>query len=1337
MIDAIITFSIRNRALVVGASLFLAIAGAVAAWQTPVDAIPDLSENQVIVFSEWKGHGPREIEDQVTYPLTLGLRGLAGTRVVRSSSDVGFSMISVIFDDGVNPADGRRRVAERLTRIQGQLPEGVTPELGPDAAATGQIFWYTVEGAALDLGRLRSIQDWYVRPQLGSVPGVADVSSVGGFPIEYQITPDPNRLRLSGFTLSDLAGAVRAANASAGGHVIQQANAEFVVRAVGRLGASPRAGDEGFDSERALHDLENVVIPRPAGGTVRLAELAEVAIGPGFRRGVLEKDGNEVTGGVVLMAQGENPLEVTRRIKAKIRELARGLPAGVRIVPFYDRTPLIEGAIATVTGTVVEAIASASLCVLLVLLHLRTSLVIASTLPLAALSSFLAMAVLRRLGVVDIQANAMSLAGIAISIGVLVDSSVVMAENVMHRLREHFGPTVVRGDVREIALPACLAVGRPIVFSVAIMVLSFLPVFALGGIEGKMFRPLAYTKTFALLSVALLAITLVPALCTIFIRGRLRSEQENPLIRSVIEVYRPVLSYLMDRPAALAWVLALTFLLGFAPLGIRPLLLAILFVAIVSTALLARSRLTALAGPATLILVALLADQRMAPLEREFMTPLEEGMVMDMPITVPRASVTEAVDDLKARDMILCRFPEVDMVVGKAGRAETPTDPAPMDMIETMVNFRPQAFWPRRKLQVADAMSQGRAVCRALIQRGVIRAPESAEHLTRLVEQAVEGALPYFDAASREYAYHRNQEMLRDSAGVSPTSSSPADPAESRLAERWRAYVAELDGDLLTRAAPIFTRFVLEQILDHATIVDPAVAAHRKSAIELRETNIRAAIRSQSESDSESKPHAAGHHHGGRAASIPLLEPQPVLDAIQAELSRDFRRRLLLWKVDRDELAGFGGELDRAVQMPGWTNVWTMPIQNRVDMLATGVNTPIGIRVLGPSLDDVVRASEEVARVVKNVSGAVDVVADPIRGKPYIEVRIDRDRAARLGVSVGDVNDLIETALAGKVVTTTIEGRERRPVVIRYGRAHREDEESIRNLLVPARGGSDGAGSSPRRSQPRQIPLSEVADVQVVEGPATIKSENGLLRNYVRMNVRGRDAAELVAEARQIVASEATLPDGVCLEWTGQFEHAIRARQTLTVVVPIVVALIFLVLYLTYHDLADAALMMLAVPGAIAGGLFFQWLLGLKLSVTVWVGYIACFGMATSTGIIMLVYLREAVAKAGGLERIDLDGLRQAVMNGAVHRLRPKLLTEGTVVIGLAPMLWASGVASEIIRPMAAPVLGGILVADEVIDLLLPVLFYWVRRRRWERLQPAVEAPGIEAQHGVNTAEVC
>jgi Cu(I)/Ag(I) efflux system membrane protein CusA/SilA len=1321
MIDAIITFSIRHRAGVIGAGLVLAVLGAWSAWQTPIDAIPDLSENQVIVFTEWKGHGPREIEDQVSYPLSLGLRGIGGVRVVRSSSDVGFSTISVIFDDGVDPSAGRRRVAERLARIQGLLPAGASLELAPDAPATGQIFWYTVEGGGLDLGRLRAIQDWYVRPQLGSVPGVADVSSVGGFPIEYQVVPDPVRLRALGVSLEDVVRAVSSSNAAAGGHLLQKANAEYVVRGVAWLGASPTPGDESFDAARAVKDLENVVVKPQGGGSLRLAEVAEVAIGPGFRRGVLERDGNEVTGGVVLMARGENPLEVTSRVKAKIRELSAGLPRGVRIVPFYDRTPLIEGAIGTVTQTVLEAIASATLCVLIVLLHVRTSLIIASTIPLAALSSFLIMAVLRRLGSVDIQANAMSLAGIAISIGVLVDSSVVMAENVMHRLSEHFGGRLVQGDVRAVVLPACLAVGRPIVFSVAIMVLSFLPVFALGGIEGKMFHPLAYTKTFALAAVAVLAITLVPALCTIFIRGRLRSEWENPLIRGVIEVYRPVLSYLIDRPAWLAWVLGVTFLLGFAPVGSRPLLLSTLFLAMVATAVLARSGLGVVAAPASLLVLALVAEQTMEPLAREFMTPLDEGMVMDMPISVPRASVTETLDDLKARDMVLCRFPEVEMVVGKGGRAETPSDPAPMDMIETMVSFRPREFWPRRKLRRRDALDQCRAVFRALLDGGIIRAPETAAAGDAVIEQASQAALLLFDVAAREYAYHRNQEMLRSTGGISPGSSSPRDPEEARVAPLWRGHVKQLDGELLVRAAPIYTRFALEQILDRATIIDPAVSRYRAASAAVRAAGVAAAMR-------HVRSPGSGHHHtpASRPASSPVVEPVRALDAIGDELSSRFGRGMLLWKVERDELAAFGGELDAAVQMPGWTNVWTMPIQNRVDMLATGVNTPIGIRVLGRRLEDVILGSEEVARVVKSVPGAVDVIADPVRGKPTIEIRLDRDRAARLGVSSGDVNDVIETALAGKVVTSTLEGRQRHPVVVRFGRAWRDDEDSVRNLPVPARAAAAASGAT--SAQPRLVPLADVANVQVVEGVASIKSENGLLRNYVRLNVRGRDAADLVAEARRTVAREAKLPSGVFLEWTGQFEHANRARRTLIVVVPIVVALIFLILYLTYHDLADAALMMLAVPGAIAGGLFFQWLLGLKLSVAVWIGYIACFGMATSTGIIMLVYLREAVARAGGLARLDASGLRLAVLNGAVHRLRPKLLTEGTVVLGLAPMLWASGVASEIIRPMAAPVLGGILVADEVIDLFLPVFFYWVRRRRWERLHRASTDVPVEAE---------
>jgi Cu(I)/Ag(I) efflux system membrane protein CusA/SilA len=508
--------------------------------------------------------------------------------------------------------------------------------------------------------------------------------------------------------------------------------------------------------------------------------------------------------------------------------------------------------------------------------------------------------------------------------------------------------------------------------------------------------------------------------------------------------------------------------------------------------------------------------------------------------------------------------------------------------------------------------------------------------------------------------------------------------------------MGQINGVLLDRAAPLFTRLILEELLVQASTADLETA----NAIRVRRQRRAAPVRPAG--------HRPGHHHGSdRTGSLPLPDPHPILDEVERDVSARVARALLLWRIERAELAGFGGELDRVMQMPGWTNVWTMPIQNRVDMLATGVNTAVGVRVLGRRQEDVVRASEQVAAAIQRVPGAAEVVADPVRGKGYLEIEVLRASAGRLGVSVADVNNLVQTALGGSVATTVVQGRERHPVRVRLGRAWRDSEEVIGNLPVPVPGVADLVGSVPRH-----VSLADVATVQLAEGPATIKSENGLLRNYVRCNVRGRDAAEFVAEARRVVASQVALPAGVYLEWTGQFEHAVRARQTLVVIVPLVLGLIFLILWLTYHDLADAMLMMLAVPGALAGGLVVQRLLGYPFSVTVWIGYIACFGMATATGIIMLVYLREAVAKAGGLARMTLGQLRQAVLDGAVHRLRPKLLTEGTVVLGLAPLLWASGTGAEVIKPMAAPVLGGILIADEVIDLLLPVLFYHVRRRR-------------------------
>ncbi len=1433
MIERLIELSIRHRGVTIVAACLLALCGLFAVATTPMDAVPDLSENQVLVFTDWSGHNPREIDEQVTYPLSLHLQGIEGVRVVRGSSDAGFSLLHLIFEEGIRFETCRARVQERLTLLGDALPNGVTPRLAPDAIPTGQIFWYTVEGPGHDLGRLRDIQDWYLRPQLSSVTGVAEVASVGGFVREYVVELDLTKLRSLGLSPREICEAIEHSQAVLGGNVIHKGNAEFLVHTASGFGArsdSNRSPDE--IQRQTLQDLEAVLIPSrrdtEADRALTLRDIARVMMGPKPRRGVFEKDGNEVVGGVIAMRFGHNPLAVTRAIRRKLTELRAGLPPGVHIVPCYDRTPLIEGAIGTVTGTVIEAMLGAALCVLLVLRHFRTSFIIAATLPLAALMSFVIMSVLRELGIVDIQTNIMSLSGIAISIGVLVDSSIVMAENAMTHLRREFGDRPVVGDVRPIVLAACRTVGRPIFFSVLIMVISFLPVFALGGIDGKLFRPLAFTKTFALIAVALLSVTLVPALCTLCIRGRLRTESESWIVRSVMEVYRPVLNFLLDHPTVMAWMISVTFLLGVTPIGHDGLFRATLFFSLISTGWIAVGRYkheaqasgTTPANETTrrtlarasgycgsLVVIALIAQQTMQPLGTDLRMPLDEGMVMDMPITVPRISVTQSGDDLKARDMLLCRFPEVQMVVGKAGRAESSFDPAPLDMIETMVEFRPRELWPKRKLRLDDSERQSREVFTALLAAKLLEAPADEAERRTLLSESVTAARTRCELGLREFAYARNQDFQRRLArelirsaierltqrwersgrfmrplqpgdlSLVQESLSPhlgthlamsleeddlrtiAEHALRQLEENdllvnetdgtpprvsvwdswsrsigelfgrsettefselrsallriqraaWGEHVATLNRELFDRGTRSFTRLLAEEMFVRAESVDPRVDEWLEQI-----TLVRQPKRIQDDKQSPPRSPEAAHHGTGRHPPLPVLDPFPVLETLLTDETERFAKSVFLWPCEREELAGFGGELDRALQMPGWTNVWTRPIQNRVDMLATGVNTEIGVRVLGRSSEDVVSASEEIAAVLRNVPGAADVIADPIRGKGYLEIIPKRDRAAELGVDPRDLWHVIETALGGKPVATVLEGRERHDVRVRCLRDTARDEQSVRALPVPCRwhGVPDpGLGHFVR--------LAEVADVQITEGPATIKSENGRLRNYVRLNVRNRSTFAFLADAKRAVAEQITLPEGTFVEWTGQFEHAERTARTLMFVTPIVIGLILLILWLTYHDWADTCLMMLAVPGAIAGGVLFQWLFGFRWSVPVAVGYLACFGMATSTGIIMLVYLREALEKRGPLALLTEADLRAAVLEGAVHRLRPKLLTEGTTILGLAPMLWASGVGAEVIRPMAAPVLGGILVADEVIDLFLPVLFYWVRRRRWQREREA------------------
>ena len=715
MIERIIAYSVRNPAIIVLLAVAVAGWGVYSVLHTPVDAIPDLSENQVIVFADWPGRSPREVEDQVSYPLSVNLQGLAGVKAGRATSEFGFSMVNIIFEDNTGFYFARERVLERLSIAGSFLPADVKPYLAPDTNALGQVFWYTVEGDGYDLGRLRAVQDWFVRYQLYSVPGVAEVASVGGMPIEYQIDVNPDKLRAFGVTLGELDAAVARSNSAVGGRVIQKGRAEYLVRSVGWVAS--------------LADVENIVIKAVDGVPVTVAQVAVVQFGPTLRRGVLEKDGNETVGGVVLMRYGENPLEVTKRIKAKIAQLAPGLPPGVRIVPFYDRTRLIDSAIETVTHSVAEEMLVASAVILLVLWHVRSALIICLTLPMAVLVSFIFM---RLLG---IPSNIMSLSGIAISIGVLVDASIVTVENAMHHLHDHFGDQKVTGDTRELVLPALQSVGRPIFFSLMIMVLSLIPVFALTGREGKMFHPLAFTKTFALVGVSILAITLVPALVPVLVRGRLRGEEESWLVRRVVEIYRPTLRFLLDHPWPIVLLTGTIFTLGFIPSGWEWVTRAICAVSIGWVLWTARSdpsrghRLAGTLGAVGLLGLALWADGSMTRLGGEFMPPLDEGTLLDMPVTVPRASVTQASDDLKARDALLRSFPEVESVVGKAGRAETPTDPAPLDMVETIINLRPRAHWTKRELKYDDALAQSQTVLHALVSQGWIK--PTAEQATR------------------------------------------------------------------------------------------------------------------------------------------------------------------------------------------------------------------------------------------------------------------------------------------------------------------------------------------------------------------------------------------------------------------------------------------------------------------------------------------------------------------------------------------------------------------------------------------------------------------------------
>jgi Cu(I)/Ag(I) efflux system membrane protein CusA/SilA len=1030
MINRVIEFSMKNRWLVLAIYAGLAVWGYWALLRTPIDAIPDLSENQVIVFTDWAGRSPQEVEDQITYPLTVNLQGLPHVRTVRSASAFGFSMVNVVFEDSVDIYFARTRVLERLSLAGSFLPAGVTPMMGPDATGVGQVFWYTVEGP-YDSGTLHSIQDWFIKYQLNSVPGVAEVASVGGFVKQYQIDLDPIKLRAYNIPLQTVVAAVERSNNNVGAKVMEVGRTEDMVRGIGLI--------------RGLKDIEDISLAAYNGTPVTVGNVASVQLGPEFRRGVLDKDGKEAVGGVVVIRYGANAREVIAAVKQKIDEIQPGLPVGVSIVPFYDRSILIDHAVDTLRHALIEEIILVTLAHVLFLWHFRSILVVTIPLPLAVLGAFLFM---KGAG---ISSNIMSLGGIAIAIGVLVDAGIVMTENVIRQAeqyeQEHGN---YRDRIWEITLNAARLVGRPISFAMVIIILAFVPVFALTGMEGKMFHPLAFTKTFAMLCSTIMAITLVPVLCTFLIRGKLHREDENPIMRVLRSIYRPTLS----------WAL--------------------------------RHRIITLSAALALFLAALYTATTIGS---EFMPPLDEETALFMPITDPRISLTAATEILRQQDAIIAADPQVAMVVGKVGRAETSTDPAPVNMSETTITFKP----------------------------------------------------------------------------------------------------------------------------------------------------------------------------------------------------KDLTKDAIL------------GRLDDKLQIPGDTNIWTQPIRNRIDMLSTGIRTQIGIKVFGPDLRVIEQKSEEIKNVVRQVPGATDLYAERTTGAPYLEMTVDRAAADRYGLNVADVEDVIETAIGGKNLTTTIEGRQRFPVRVRYARDFRENPQQLGDVLVT---GSNGA----------QVPLSEVVKISTTMGPSMISSENGLLRGAVLLNVRGRDVGGFVEQAKRAVAEQVKMPPGYYVEWSGQYENQISARKRLELVIPIVLLVIFALLYRTYGSAKEAAHVLLAVPFALSGGVFLVKLLHLNFSVAVWVGFIALFGTAVQTAVVMVIYLKEAVARRTTIDgRLTREDLHAAVMEGALLRLRPKVMTVATVVAGLLPLMWSTRTGAEFMRPLAAPVLGGMLSSLVHVLIVTPVIFIWLREREIER----------------------
>ena len=1042
MLARIIDWSGRNRFLVLLATLFILAAGVFAVLRTPIDALPDLSDVQVIVYTEYPGQAPQVVEDQVTYPLTTAMLSVPKSKVVRGFSFFGASFVYIIFEDGTDIYWARSRVLEYLNFASGRMPKGVTPQIGPDATGVGWVYQYALLAKDKTLAELRTIQDWYVRYQLAKAHGVAEVASIGGFVQTYQVTVDPVKLRAYGIPLMKIAQVIRDSNRDVGGRVVEMAETEYMVRGKGYL--------------RGKGDIELLVVKADKGTPVLIRDIARVELAPDERRGLTELNGEgEVVAGIAMARYGQNALEVIHNLKDKIAEIGPGLPEGVTVQTVYDRSELIHRAIETLKGTLIEESIIVALVCIVFLMHVRSALVAILMLPVGVLMAFIAM---RLLGM---NSNLMSLGGIAIAIGAMIDAAIVMIENA-HKHLERLPEGHSAAERFEAMLAACKEVGPALFFSLLIITVSFLPVFSLEGQEGRMFSPLAYTKTFSMAGAAILSVTLVPVLMLLFIRGKIMPEAKNPVNRVLIWVYRPIIA------AVMRWK-KLTIVLA--------------------------------------VIVLAISVYPASRLGSEFMPTLNEGTLLYMPASLPGMSITKAAELMQTQDKIIKSFPEVESVFGKAGRANTATDPAPTEMFETVINLKPQTEW----------------------------------------------------------------------------------------------------------------------------------------------------------------------------------RPGMTTDKLISEM-------------------------DKALQFPGVANAWTMPIKARTDMLSTGIRTPIGIKVFGKDLGEMEKLAKEIEAVVKTVPGTTSAFAERITGGFYLNIEPDREQLARYGLSVGELQDVIGSALGGEMVTTTVEGRERFGVTVRYPRELRSDPQQIaREVLVPTMGGA-------------MVPLGQLAKVVVAKGTPGIRTENALLSAYIFVDIRDRDIGGYVADAKKAVAEQIKFPAGYYVTWSGQFEFMERAIEKMKVVIPITLLTIFLLLYLNFRRLTETLIVMLSVPFALVGGVWLMWLLGYNLSVAVAVGFIALAGVAAETGVVMLIYLDHAweAVKATCRESgrsPNVSDLYAAVMEGAVERVRPKMMTVVAIMAGLLPIMWGTGTGSEVMSRIAAPMVGGMISSTVLTLAVIPAIYALVKQWRLDRGQ--------------------